>query len=65
MRSQAHAAARESLSKTLDDWMALKYPAPQPEPNVVVVQEDDGSADFGSRNFDVAKGMKKSRSWFG
>ena len=44
--------------------IAALNPTPAPEPTIVVVQEDDGSADFGSRNFDVAKWSKKPRSWF-
>jgi hypothetical protein len=64
MRSQANAAAQQSLSDTLDNWWNMKYPPPPPEPTVVVVESDDGSADLGSRNFDVAKWSKKPRSWF-
>jgi hypothetical protein len=55
---------RQRLSSALDNAIALKYPPPAREPTVVVVEQDDGSADFGSRNFDVAKWAKKPRSWW-
>jgi hypothetical protein len=64
VRAAAHANARQRLSGALDAALALRNPPSPPEPTVVVVQEDDGSADFGSRNFDVAKWTKKPRSWF-
>jgi len=64
VRSAANAAARQQLSDALDSWMEMKFPKPPPEPTIVFVQEDDGSADLGSRNFDVGKWMKKSRSWW-
>jgi len=58
LRSAAHASARQRLKSV------LYPPEPPPEPAVIVVSEDDGSADFGSRNFDVAKWAKKPRSWW-
>ena len=64
LRSQAHANARQRLSAALDNTLALKYPPPPPEPTVVVVESDDGSADLGNPNFDVAKWAKKPRSWW-
>ena len=64
VRSAAFASQRQQLGAALDDFMALKFPSPPPEPTVVVVHEEDGSADFGSRNFDVAKWAKKPRSWW-
>jgi hypothetical protein len=40
-------------------------PKPPPEPVTVVVQQEDyGSADWGSRNFDPVKWAKKPRSWW-
>lgn len=64
MRSSAFAVSRQELDSLLTNYMDSKYPPPPPEPNFVVVQEDDGSADLGSRNFDVAKWSKKPRSWW-
>jgi hypothetical protein len=64
MRSAAHSMSQQQLSEALDSWMAMKYPPPPPEPTVVVVSEDYGSADLGSRNFDVAKWARKPRSWW-
>jgi hypothetical protein len=64
VRAAAHANARQRLSGALDAALALRNPPPPPEPTVVVVESDDGSVDFGSRNFDVAKWSKKPRSWF-
>jgi hypothetical protein len=64
IRSAAFADRRQRLSSALDAAVALKNPPPAPEPNIVVVSDDDGSADFGSRNFDVAKSSKKPRSWW-
>jgi hypothetical protein len=63
-KSATNAAARKRLSTALDNAIAIKYPPPTPEPAVVVVSEDDGSSDFGSPNFDVAKWSKKPRSWW-
>jgi hypothetical protein len=52
------------LPSRLDNAITTRYPPP-PEPITVIVQpEDDGSADLGSRNFDVAKWSKKPRSWW-
>jgi hypothetical protein len=52
---------RQRLSAALD--AAIPKP-PLPEPTIVYVAEDDGSADLGSRNFDPVKWAKKSRSWW-
>jgi hypothetical protein len=44
---------RALLSTALDTALALHNPSPPPEPTIVVVQEDDGSADLGNPNFGV------------
>jgi hypothetical protein len=44
---------RALLSTALDTALALRNPSPPPEPTIVVVQEDDGSADLGNPNFGV------------
>jgi hypothetical protein len=63
-KSAQMAASRQRLSKALDNMIATKYPPPPSEPSIVVVEQDDGSADWGSPNFDVAKWSKKPRSWW-
>ena len=55
---------RQALIADVEKDIAALNPTPAPEPTIVVVQEDDGSADFGGRNFDDAKWSKKPRSWF-
>jgi hypothetical protein len=62
-RQQAAINQRQVLIADIEKDIASLSPPP-PEPNIVVVREDDGSADFGSRNFDVAKWAKKPRSWW-
>jgi hypothetical protein len=64
IRSAAFANQRQRLSSALDNALALRNPPAPPEPATVFVQEDDGSADLGSRNFDVGKWARKPRSWF-
>lgn len=64
VRSSHLVDRRGRLSKALGDAVALKNPVSPPEPTVVVVSDDDGSSDFGSRNFDPAKWGKKPRSWW-
>jgi hypothetical protein len=61
LRSARLAAQRQILDSALSH---LSPPMPEAEPTVVVVSEDDGSADLGSPNFDVAKWSKKPRSWW-
>jgi hypothetical protein len=57
------AHARQKLSAALEATIATRYPPAPPEPEIVYVQEDDGSGDhLGSRNF--AKWAKKPRSWW-
>ena len=61
IKSARFAHQRQALENALAHFSPPKEP---PEPNVVIFSEDDGSADFGSRNFDVAKWSKKPRSWW-
>jgi hypothetical protein len=56
-------AYRQNLTLMGELDKMINPPSPPPEPTVVVVEQDDGSADFGSRNFDVAKWSRKPRSW--
>src|SRR6516164_11247919 len=49
---------RQALIADVEKDIAALNPTPAPEPAIVFVQEDDGSADLGSSNFDVAKWSK-------
>ena len=61
VKSARSAHQRQQLSAALDACI----PKPPPEPlEVIVTQEDDGSADLGSGNFDPVKWAKKPRSWW-
>jgi hypothetical protein len=64
IRSQAFANQQQQLIEALDAMYAAKYPTPPPEPTVVIVSEDDGSADLGNPNFDIRAWSNKRRSWF-
>jgi hypothetical protein len=62
--SRPRSRSNATLNSALDAALAIRNPPPPPEPTIVFVQEDDGSGDLGSRNFDVAKWAKKPRSWW-